>query len=109
MAVNVVCYWPQIWKIVSRKRADDVSAGTYALFLLNSSLMALHGWVAGDVTVVAVGASSVAQNLLVLWLCRQYGGPTRVASAPSTEPEGALEAHQRCTLPVLTAEEKCPR
>ena len=87
----------------------NAQAREHALALDACLSEAHEGWVAGDVTVVAVGASSVAQNLLVLWLCRQYGGPTRGASAPSTEPEGALEAHQRGTLPVLTAEEKCPR
>lgn len=84
-AVNMVCYVPQIYKLYRTKEGKDVSAKSYMLFACNTLLLLIYSSLKGEPIFIITSATSLAQNLLVLYLKHMYDSMNRTTSNNSPQ------------------------
>lgn len=73
-SIAVVLSWvPQVARILSTRRADDISSGLPLLLILGSALWAAYGMHLNDMIIVTVNIIVLSFNVLILVLKVRYG------------------------------------
>ena len=63
---------PQIYKLVTTKKSNDISMKSYSIQTLSYALYIIHGFIVHDLPVAVMGIVALIQNILILWLCQRY-------------------------------------
>lgn len=72
-SIAVVLSWvPQVVRIVSTKRADDISMGLPLLLIVGSVLWMAYGMHLEDVIIITVNTVVMSFNVLIILLKRKY-------------------------------------
>ncbi len=66
---------PQIYRVVTRRSADDLSLSAYLIATLAAALWTFYGYVNRIPEVLIVNAISVVLFVLIIGLILRFGGP----------------------------------
>lgn len=73
-SIIVVLSWvPQITRILTTRRADDISYGLPVLLIIGSVFWVAYGAHLEDVIIMTVNSVIFSFNILILFLKRKYG------------------------------------
>lgn len=68
----VLCWVPQITRILKTRSANDISNGLPLLLIVGSVLWVAYGAHLNDIIIMAVNSIVVVLNVLILWLRHKY-------------------------------------
>lgn len=68
----VICYLPQIYKIITTKEAKNISIEMYLLLFLGQILYTFYGILKHDVPIIVVNLIGGTLNLFIIFLSIYY-------------------------------------
>ena len=74
----VICYLPQIYKIIITKEAKDIAIEMYFLLFLGQFLYAIYGVLKKDIPIIVVNLIGGILNLCIIMLALYYNANKNV-------------------------------
>lgn len=71
-ALTTIAFVPQVLKILKHKRADDISAGMYATFVIGVSLWLIYGFLKDDLPMILANAITLLLACSVIIMKIKY-------------------------------------
>lgn len=67
-----LAYYPQIWKIIKSKSAEDISISTFLIFGIGTATLFFYGWQTNDAVIMASFALGIIGSWATLFLTLYY-------------------------------------